>query len=405
MKAAILVLAAKVLVAAHLLAAIVPAYHYAERSFLRENDPPAAYRSHPGDARALAQVIGARLAADPAYAPDAATLDNLRRALVSRPLSPDLLAAYGLARQAGAMPAEALAAMRLANQVSRRGSLASLWLVEAASSAGDVPGAVRHYNNALSVHPALGEALLPVLARGIAFPEVRRALASYLARPANWTGQFLQVAASESSPADLGALLTPLPARLRDERYRQVMGLVLQRLAAEGEPGAAASLASGLIPGIDPRVLSALAPSAQTLDPRLGPLAWQFPDDGGITIEAGAGGVFELTVQPLATGLAAYRDVLLEGGRTYALTQRVTYGSEGGDVGLTWRASCKAGGEAIGFWEMRLNSAPAGTLGPQLLEVPAQCAAATIALEVEGPDAQSPVTVRLSQLALKVAGS
>lgn len=398
-----IVVAARLAAVTLFLAAVVPAYDYAELSFLRENEPQAAYRKNPVDARALGQVLGQRFADDPGYVPDKTERDHLQRAVRARPLSPELLAVEGLMLERQAKPAEALAAMRIANRTSRRGGLASIWLIEAASSANDVPEAIRHYNNALSVHPALREQLLPVLARGLAFPAIRSALVPYLGRPASWTAQFLDVAVRESSLRDLQALLTPLPASLRNETFQPLMGIVLQRIAAEAGARAATSFASNLIPDLDPKVLSTMAPSRQTLDPRLGPLAWQFPEDGGIAVRAVEAGMLELTVQPLANGLAAQRDLLLTGGKTYALTQRFSTTGADTDVRLIWRASCNAGGEMIGFWEKRVPSNGAPASEPLFLKVPAGCLSATLALLVEGPDGQSPVTATISHLALRPA--
>jgi hypothetical protein len=193
-----------------------------------------------------------------------------------------------------------------------------------------------------------------------------------------------------------------LPAALRDEAFQPLLGSLLERLAAEAEPEAATGFAADLVPGLDPRALSVLAPSPQTLDPRLGALAWRFPEDkGGIASRAVQGEVLEIEVQPLANGLAAHRDLLVEGGKTYGLSQRLSISDAGSDLGLTWRGSCKAGDEAIDFWEKRLSFGSSDIVGPLLLEVPFGCRAVTLALMVEGPDAQMPVTVKLSQLDLK----
>lgn len=396
-----LAISGKLLLGALVLTAAVPAYRYSELSYLRENEPQSAYAAQPADARALVQVFGERLAADPAYVPDADDRGKLRLALITRPLSAELLAVEGLAQEAAGDPPKALSSIQLANRVSRRSVLAGLWLIEASTSEGDVPEAIGHYNNVLAAHPSMGETLLPLLARGIAFPEIRAALAPYIARPANWTGHFLQVAAKESSPSDLQALFTPFPASLRDEAYQIPLGSILQRLAAEAGGDAAAGLAEALVPGLDRLALSELAPSNATLDPRLGPMAWQFPQDGGIAVEARGEGMLNVTVQPLANGLAALRDVLVEGGKTYTLTQRVAFSSSSSDLGLTWRASCNAGGETISFWEKRLVFKASRAADPQPLKVPAQCRSATFALLVEGPDSQSPVTASLSDLELK----
>jgi hypothetical protein len=397
----LLALTARLLLAAVLIAAIVPTYRYAELAHLREHDPAAAYQNHSADARILASAIGERFSKDPSYIPSANERHNLRVALLYRPLSPDLISIQGLVHDAEGQFAEALAAMQLANQISRRSSLASLWLIEAASNEGDVPSVVGHYHNALSAHPALRDTLLPVLAGGIVYPEIRTALAPYLARPANWTGPFLEVAAKSSNASNLQALLTPLPETLRDETFQSALGSVLERLATDVGGEAATKMAADLVPGLDPQALSVLAPNAQNLDPRLGALAWRFPKSSGISTEPRRGGVLEIEVQPLANGLAAHRDMLVEGGKAYALHQRISLSEPSSDLRLIWRASCRTGGQTTDFWEKRINSGSADTVGPQLLRAPALCRSVTFAFWVEGPDGQRPVTVSLSSLRLK----
>jgi hypothetical protein len=384
-----------------LAAAAVPAYRHAELGYQRVNEPEAAYRSRPGDAPALAQVLSERFAANPAYVPSGADRAHLRQALQTRPLQPELLAAQGLALAAQQKPVEALAAMRLADRISRRGSLASLWLIEAASTAGDVPRAVGHYHNALSVHPALRETLLPVLARGIVHPEIRAALRPYLSRPANWAGDFLQVALREASLADLQELLTPLPGSLRNERFQPLLARLLQRGAAEGEAGVAGRLAGGIMPDFDPRTLSRLDFSASTLDPRLGPLGWTFASQGGVSTRLIANETLEVGVEPLSGGQAAARDIVVEAGRHYAFLMRLAFSERVNELSATWTATCVGQPGGAPFWTLYAAAVDAGETYEEELVTPEGCRLVTFALKVQGPDGQSPATSRISSLGLR----
>lgn len=382
-----------------LAALAVPAFQYSHLAYLRANDPAGAYPLYPHDAVAAAGALRARLAENPAFQPGPDDLANLRAALVARPLSPEVLALQGLSRDAAGQQREGLALLRTADRVSRRSALASLALIEAAANSGDVGAAVRYYHAALSVHPDLHPSLLPILAAGLAYPEVRAAVKPYLARPAPWTGPFLAAAASDAGAADLQALLQPLPPSLLDEAYKAQLAAILHRLALERGSAAAGAFAGQIIPGFKSSTLSDLALSLASNDPRLGALGWNFSTSEGVAAELGQDQVLTVTAQPLARGPAAARDLLVAGGG-YVFTQRVAFGAETVKPSLRWTASCVAAGKgaAAPFWDQRIPSSAAATRYRTPVTVPAECELVRFTLLVVGPDGQMPATVSISEL-------
>ncbi len=387
----------KGLAAAGLALAALPAYHLSALAALRVNDPEAAYRLQPGDALAASTVLASRLAEGAELELDPG---DLRVALRNRPLSADLIAMQGLLLDGEGKPEQALDVMRLASRVSRRSAPANLWLIEAASASGDVPGAVAHYHAALAVHPELEKPLLPILAAGIAFPEVRAALQPYLAQPTRWTGAFLDEASKQAAPADLAALLDPLPKALLAEDYRARLGAILHRLAVEQGEQAAAGMAQQIIPGFASATLSKLGLSAETRDERLGALAWSLKGNERIAVDLGADQVLEVTAQPLSRGQVAARDLLVEGGRSYVLAQRVALGSDAGRVGLRWSAACVSKQGVTPFWDQQVPVSREAVRYRSVVEVPSVCTVARFALHVAGPDGQLPATVSVGELDL-----
>ena len=383
-----------------LAALAVPAFRYSHLAYLRSNDPAAAYRANPHDALAVAGAIGARLASDPAFKPAPRDVENLRMALIARPLSPDVLALRGVARDAAGQPRESLTLLHAADRVSRRSALANLALIEAAANSGDVSAAVRYYHAALSVHPDLRPSLLPILAAALTYPEIRVALKPYLARPAPWSAEFLGTAARDAGAAELEALLQPVPQTLLDEDYRPGLAAILRRIALEHGSTVAVRFAAQLVPGFVPATLSDLALSPATSDARLGALAWNFQSGEGIAAELGHDRVLTVTAQPLARGYAAVRDLLVEGGARYDFTQHVAFGTEAAKPGLRWTATCQLPGQgaAAPFWDQRVPASNAPTRYRTPVTVPDGCSLVRFTLELVGPDGQLPATVAVSEL-------
>lgn len=368
---------------------------------LRVNDPAAALLVSSADARALEKVLGARLSEQANYIPADSDLRAMRRAVINRPLSTNLLSFVGIYRQARGESGQALQAMRLADRLSRRNPVSGLWLIEAASAAGDLPAALGHYHAVLSVHPQMQEALLPVLVGAIEYPEVRAQLRQYLQRPVPWALPFLNLAASTARTEHLGALLTPMPQALLAEEYTPALAVLLQRLATEGRLAELRQLLADIARDYSFAALSDLRFSQETLDQRLGTLSWSFPSLDGIRIDWEGGDGIRISAEPLSRGVVAVRDLPLTAGAKYELKQRVSPVPGWATMDLAWSADCVRPEAAERFWEYRMPRAAMYGAAPLILQVPQSCNLVRLTLSATGPDGQLTAGAEVGQLSLR----
>lgn len=381
-------LLAKVILSLVLTACAVPAFQYARVATVRASSPSEAARIAPREARVLASTLGRRFEENPEFKPSAGDLTSIRVALTARPLESNLLSVLGLAYEAAGNTQQAYSMMQLAARASRRNVVSGLYLIEAASASGDVRKTLRHYNTVLSTQPELYPTLLPILVSAINLREVRTALRPYLDAGVRWSPNFIAAAAKDSNVSDLQSLLLPLPEELSREEYAEPLALALYRVAIQGKKGEAIQFAGSIIPGFTGEELSSLGISAKTLDKRFGSLAWTFPSVEGIQAEPNADNSIQISAEPLARGVVAVRDLLLEAGGKYQLTHSLEYGPEPAKIDARWRAYCINAAETVSFWEQRLPSGAGQRAFRGTLIVPQGCKVVRITLFAEGPDAQ-----------------
>ena len=391
----------RVVAALCLLAGAVFAYRHASIAYLRSVDPQAALELDPSDGPSLTKVLAARLDERQALDLSPQELAAMRRALLARPLSPDLLALVGAHYAERGRGDDALQAMRLADKFSRRSTLAGLWLIEAASNSGDVAGALRHYHAALSVEPGLQPALLPVLAGAVQYPQVRAELRPYLARPAPWAGAFLGVASQQAATGDLTALILPLPAALTGEEYAPALARVLQRLALEGRPNEVRRMAAAIAPTYPIERLADLAFSRETFDARVGSLSWSLPSSDGIRVDWEGGDAIRIHAEPLSNGLVAVREVPVVGGASYELSQRVGEVPGWSSMELAWRGECVRAGGGEQFWDQRMPLGAASASQRMVLKVADGCSLMRLSLLARGPEGQLSAATEIGSLKLR----
>lgn len=394
-------LAVRAMLALAAVGCAVPAYRYAEVAALRANAPLDASEIAPHDAKALANALGSRFDSNPEFKPSTRDIADIRSALVGQPLEPKLLGILGLVYEASGDAKRAAKTMRVAYRASRRDVVSQLYLIESASASGDVQTTLRHYNVALLTHPELNAALLPILSSAIAYPEIRTALRPYLQAGAEWVPAFLSVASEKSSISDLKSLLPQIKGVAADQLNHASLSTVLRRTAVEGSREDLAYLANHLLPGFRFEVLSDFGVNPRTTDQRLGTLAWNFPAVENITLEYDGDQAITINADPLARGVVAVRDFLVEGGRAYQLNQNVSFKTEESRPTLRWTAACaRSNADPVPFWDqVQVNTdnrqAPKNTFA-----VPADCKLIRMSLIIEGPDGQVPATVTLDKLGL-----
>lgn len=373
------------------------------RSAVREDEAPAFAALYADDGIVSLVRVLRGLGEDQAYRIDRGDAEAIRRSLDDHPLNARALAVLGLSHASEAQSEQAaLPFMTLADRVSRREPISQVWLIEAASAAGNVPEAIRHYNAALSTSPPLQTTLLPVLVAALDFPDVQQALRPYVAT-APWMPAYLATAAASARTGSVLALIAGSGASLSAERFAYSHATLIRRLAAEGRGDLALRHARQVWGDFDAKDFARFGLSEATQDIRLGTLAWTLADSEGV----GAGledGAVVATLEPLGRGTVLGRDVMVQPGATYQLIQTVALESGPRPTSLRWRAACVPADPAQAaseFWSQLVPVSATATTYRTALAVPAGCNLARLELVAFGPEGQLPATLRISGLDLQ----
>jgi len=376
------------------------AYDFSRFDFLRYADPGAAHRERPADAVALSGWLDTRIGNDQQFLPGQEDAALARQSLVERPLSRASLRTMALAADGAGDIDFADKTMRLSERVSRRDSLAQLWLIERAVQKDDLKSAVAHYHAALSVQPGLGQILLPVLANALAFPEVREEIRPYLEQRASWAPSLIKASVETSPTDDLIALMMPAAGMLSDDQYTAANARLIARLASEGNADVAWDYTQKLWPDFDQKRFTDFSWNENNTGAQMGSLAWTLSQDSKITADLNAGSSLAVSLSPLARGLIARRDVLVEPGASYQLTQRLTFDAGTPKGQIRWNGECVAAdGTMTPAWEQIIPSASATSTYRFAIRAPVGCRLMRISLSGTGADGQLASTLKISDIA------
>lgn len=326
----------------------------------------------------------------------------IRASLIERPLNAKAIAVTGLSR-IGTFGSDQAANpfMALADRVSRRDPISQVWMIEAASAAGDVPEAIRHYNAALSVKPELGAVLFPVLTGALGFGEVRNALKAPLKAGAPWMSSFIATAAASGDLDGVLALAASAPERMKAPEYQQANAAILYRLVASGRLADAQKLGRQVVPGLPDSAFTDFAITTTTRDDRLGNMAWRLTDNEGISTVAEEEGAVTAELQPLARGAILAREISVTGGQQYEFRQTVARTSGPAPSSLRWQATCPAVEGAPVVWSQLLPTEERPIQYKSAFHVPVECHILKMELVTIGPEGQLPSFVRVINLFMR----
>lgn len=342
--------------------------------------PQYALQWRPDDGTALAMSADLRNANKSLSAADAPALaDVARRSLMDAPLNAaairQLAVAEGLAKQE---PATARL-LALARRISRRDFGTSWLLIDQSLSTGNLQLMMRSFDEALLTNSVAPDLLYPALSAALFDPEVRSALRVYLRNGAVWMPGFLRYAASADTE-EAGLFVREAGGLPRAAAYAGISEQILSNLVRSGAFGAAARF---LRETPDPayRAVSTFGIEAKTLDPALGPFAWQFSEQPELTMRYDGNQGLSLRVEAGRGGVVLSRIFLLKPG-TYRLSRRQA-GSASQETRLQWRLTCLDEGHN-GRSPPFITSIPApNDQNVETFIVPVGCPAQRIDLAVE----------------------
>ena len=381
--------------------AALGAFQFSNFAWKRSSDSGSAYTMHPDDPVALSAHILAAIASDPAYLLTKIDVAHARASLIKAPLSSQSLWIIGKSAQESGNIAGADAAMALAAKVTQRDTLNQLWLIERSVEKDDIRKAVHHYNAVLSVDIRLEKTLFPILSQAISFPEVRAALAPYLAKNARWAPVFVRYAAANAGIADFLELATALGDGLQSDNYAVANQIMIQRIAKERGPFVALDYAAKALPDLDPEAFDSPGFSSITTDTRLGSLAWRLTNRQGIDTSLDRDNGLIVVLQPGAFGTVTMRDFPVKPGSTYLFSQTIRDTGDVPGTSLRWLARCGSGREAVTIAQFDIPwPKDTGTFQSKIV-VSSDCKLLNLRLTAESSESQLPASFEISQFGLR----
>ncbi len=161
-----------------------------------------ALRLWPTGAEAAARRSGDLLASPaPKQADIAAARQLAVTALGKEPANAAAARDLGLVYSLQGKANEAASAFAYSERMSRRDLPTQLWLIEARVQAGDVAGALTHYDRAMRTSLETREMLLPTLVGAVQDPVVAASLKKIVAARPNWWVRFTDVLVGQSQGA------------------------------------------------------------------------------------------------------------------------------------------------------------------------------------------------------------
>ena len=172
-------------------------------------DPTVVLRVVPHNAQALARRAEAEEQATPINGSTDAAAMLAMRALRTDPTQVPALRTIGKIAVRHGDLARAQRLFRYTERLTRRDLLTELWYIETGVAAGDVAGALDHYDLALRTSSQAGTLLFPILARASAEPAIAGGLSKLLARQPPWAAGFYQtLVGTDVSPDTIAAFLS-----------------------------------------------------------------------------------------------------------------------------------------------------------------------------------------------------
>lgn len=315
-----------------------------------------------------------------------------REGIRREPLNPAALRILSLHAAAHDRPRAARIYAIAAQRVSRRDLVNQLILIEQAVQADDAPLALRHYDTALRTSEAARTILFPVLATAIGQSDIRRELVPYVQAGASWMPFFVQFAIRNDadSQREIARLLIAADAGRRRPELIADNSAVLIGVLVDQNEFALAEQTYLQIPGTASALFTNLATSAETTNPRFGPIGWTAMDNGSVGAAfEGARGSSHRNVRVFATsgatGIVLRRLLRLPPG-AYRLSEDRAQVAGDATSRAYWEMLCMRDGERVVIWRsasQRPAYRAAQVAGPV---VPAGCVNQLLELRAAGGD-------------------
>lgn len=364
---------------------------------VRLTNPRLAYQYDPIDSQALAAELNRRLLEEKRFVLDDRDMVNVKAALARNPLNRAVLRGLASHYEASGDAKRALPGMLLSSAVSKRDSIAQLWLGEYYLRQGNMPSALKHYDYSMSTKPATREVIFPRVLDKLG---ERRDLPRELFLPFGnrpWFEPFVSALVARN-PQLAFRLMTGGQIDVRHAGLDATAVELAYSLVRSGDLDAGLGLFRRVRPKFETAQLGDPAVSAKTADPKIGPFAWTFPD-GAVLADYSEQGVLQLTGQVAGRELIASRDILIPGPGNYRLQFEQADQSDA-STKLFWGFQC-IGAELVS--DLQADPLPAvadGSTKSVAVDVSSECRMLRLMLYLDGDGSGAVFETQLAGLRL-----
>lgn len=322
----------------------------------RLGNPPFALTFFPSEGMALGAQADI-LVTDKPKDPPAQVRSFALAALRNQAINPRALRVLGFYTEVHGDFANAEKLVLMAERLSRRESLAQMWLIEASARRNDTAQTLVHYDAALRVRPDNALVLFPRLASAIEDADIRAALKPYIAAKNGWGELFLADAIAKNADGpSLAALMIDSGGIADREANRELQKSLLGRLVDNGYHQDARRLYLSM-DGASAKRLSSTAFDFADRSGGHGPIGWQTIDDvdggGAFTGQAGQNDItLEIFVSAASTRLVTRKLLFLPSGTYGFVVSLARLDSDPGGH-LRWQIRCMQGKSGPLIWTVQ----------------------------------------------------
>lgn len=305
---------------------------------IRLANPALAYQLYPDDPQVLARELNRKFASEGRYDISGDDQVHIERALRKDPLNRVLVRSLAAQYDGLGKLDKAQEGMALSSAISRRDTVAQLWLGEFYLRKRKFPDALQHFDAALTVNPSAQKLVFARLLEQFGEAGFAGALRPYVQQFRPWVRPFIQTAAVDR-PEQVYAASLANGKLIRTTDFEQEYVALMHNLARRGNVDMASKIALAMVPDMDLGALRSPAFSKSTLSDKLGELGWQLPYKSGIEANFLDGGEMRLVNDTDTRELAATRDILVDAGQAYVFSFSQKRDGDAG-AGVTWAFQC-----------------------------------------------------------------
>lgn len=289
--------------------------------------------------------------------------------------------------------------MAMVDRISRRDSVAQLWLANRSALQGDVKATLQHLDVLLRVRTQESGPLFERLAATLMLPDGRAALRPFIVAETPWLERFFLVALERAPSAQpLGELIASLDKVPDVKALHNSYRMLVLRLATEKDYGLLRQVYQNL-PEVEEADLYSVSLSSAAAGRGYVPAIWDFgtrSERGGAMVGPDQAEFFAIGD---VRGVAGSKLVFFRSANPHELSFTKVDGEPGDETQAFVQIGCVLG-KAAGVQVTSTNLLDVANGSARKLQIPGDCDAALVEILVDGGSRRQPTRLVLSNLRL-----